>query len=405
MKTALFIARRILKKDSFNYSRPIIRIAILSIVLGLSVMILSVAILTGFQNEISRKVTGFGAHIRISPFDSNRSYETAPVSTEQDFYPTLDIPHVTHIQVFATKAGIVKNKGTIQGVVLKGVDKDFNWSFFSDKLVDGTIISFKEDEASMDILISEKMANLMEVGVGDKLRTYFIMGDHQRGRPFVVKGIFDTGLSDFDNRFIIGDIKNIQRLNGWDAGQVGGFEVMIDDFSKLEEVKAQVYNAVPFNLNVNDIKSLYPEIFDWLKLQDMNVIIILVIMVLVASVTMISTLLILILERTNMIGILKALGMNNGAIREVFLYNAAFVVLRGLAIGNLVAVSLALLQKHFKIITLDEASYFMTHVPVNLQVVDLLWINAGTLVVCFLMMIIPSFIITRITPVKAIRFE
>jgi lipoprotein-releasing system permease protein len=231
------------------------------------------------------------------------------------------------------------------------------------------------------------------------------MGDHQRGRPFVVSGIFDTGLSDFDNRFIIGDIKNIQRLNGWEPHEVGGFEVMIDDFSKLEEVKAEVYNKVPFNLNVNDIKSLHPEIFDWLKLQDMNVIIILIIMVLVASVTMISTLLILILERTNMIGILKALGMSNTSIRDIFLYNASFVVLRGLAAGNILAVSLALIQKHFAIIKLDQESYFMTHVPVNLQITDLLWINAGTLIVCFLMMIIPSYIITRITPVKAIRFE
>jgi len=405
LKTTLFIARRILKKDSFNYSRPLIRIAILSIVLGLSVMILSVAILTGFQNEISSKVTGFGAHIRISPFDSNRSYETSPVSTRQDFYPQLDIPHVRHIQVFATKAGIVKDKGTIQGVVLKGVDNDYRWDFFSDKLVAGDIISFKEEQASMEILISKNMADLMQVIVGDKLRTYFIMGDHQRGRPFVVSGIFDTGLSDFDNRFIIGDIKNIQRLNGWEPHEVGGFEVMIDDFSKLEEVKAEVYNKVPFNLNVNDIKSLHPEIFDWLKLQDMNVIIILIIMVLVASVTMISTLLILILERTNMIGILKALGMSNTSIRDIFLYNASFVVLRGLAAGNILAVSLALIQKHFAIIKLDQESYFMTHVPVNLQITDLLWINAGTLIVCFLMMIIPSYIITRITPVKAIRFE
>ena len=246
---------------------------------------------------------------------------------------------------------------------------------------------------------------MMEVETGDKLRTYFIMGDHQRGRPFVVSGIFDTGLTDFDDRFIIGDITNIQRLNGWDSDQVGGFEVMIDDLDNLAEVRTNVYNNVPFDLNVQDIKTLHPEIFDWLKLQDMNVIIILVIMVLVASVTMISTLLIIILERTNMIGILKAMGMKNGAIRRLFLYNASFIVLRGLALGNLLAVSLAMLQKHLQIIKLDEASYFMTHVPINLQVSDLLWINAGTLLVCYLMMVAPSYIITRISPVKAIRFE
>lgn len=405
MKTALFIARRIIRKDSFNYSRPIIRIAILSIVLGLSMMILAVAILTGFQNEISGKVTGFGAHIRISPFDSNRSYENKPVSKKQPFYPEMNLEHVQHVQVFATKAGIVKNEGKIQGVVLKGVDQDYDWDFFRSKLKEGNVPDYNDEKASMDILISKSMADMMEVETGDKLRTYFIMGDHQRGRPFVVNGIFDTGLTDFDDRFIIGDITNIQRLNGWDSDQVGGFEVMIDELDNLAEVRTNVYNNVPFDLNVQDIKTLHPEIFDWLKLQDMNVIIILVIMVLVASVTMISTLLIIILERTNMIGILKAMGMKNGAIRRLFLYNASFIVLRGLALGNFVAVSLAMLQKHLQIIKLDEASYFMTHVPINLQVSDLLWINAGTLLVCYLMMVAPSYIITRISPVKAIRFE
>ncbi|MGM0565456.1 MAG: ABC transporter permease [Bacteroidota bacterium] len=405
MKTALFIARRIIKKDSFNYSRPIIRIAILSIVLGLSMMILAVAILTGFQNEISGKVTGFGAHIRISPFDSNRSYENKPVSKKQPFYPEMNLEHVEHIQVFATKAGIVKNEGKIQGVVLKGVDEDYNWDFFRSKLKEGNVPDYSNEKASMDILISKSMADMMEVETGDKLRTYFIMGDHQRGRPFVVSGIFDTGLTDFDDKFIIGDITNIQRLNGWDADHVGGFEVMIDDLDNLAKARTDVYNNVPFDLNVQDIKTLHPEIFDWLKLQDMNVIIILIIMVLVASVTMISTLLIIILERTNMIGILKAMGMKNGAIRRLFLYNASFIVLRGLALGNLIAVSLAMLQKHLQLIKLDEASYFMTHVPINLQVSDLLWINAGTLLVCYLMMVAPSYIITRISPVKAIRFE
>lgn len=405
MKTALFIARRIIKKDSFNYSRPIIRIAILSIVLGLSMMILAVAILTGFQNEISGKVTGFGAHIRISAFDSNRSYENKPVSKKQPFYPEMNLEHVEHIQVFATKAGIVKNEGKIQGVVLKGVDEDYNWDFFRSKLKEGNVPDYSNEKASMDILISKSMADMMEVETGDKLRTYFIMGDHQRGRPFVVSGIFDTGLTDFDDKFIIGDITNIQRLNGWDADHVGGFEVMIDDLDNLAKARTDVYNNVPFDLNVQDIKTLHPEIFDWLKLQDMNVIIILIIMVLVASVTMISTLLIIILERTNMIGILKAMGMKNGAIRRLFLYNASFIVLRGLALGNLIAVSLAMLQKHLQLIKLDEASYFMTHVPINLQVSDLLWINAGTLLVCYLMMVAPSYIITRISPVKAIRFE
>lgn len=405
MKTALFIARRTLARDSFNYSRPLIRIAILSIVLGISVMILSVAIVTGFQKEISDKVTGFGAHIRITPFNSNQSYETPPVSTQQDFYPEMGIEEVKNIRMFATKAAIVKNKDVMQGVVLKGIGQDFNWDFFEDKMVEGEKITFSDQGASMDVLISKSLATLLQISVGDKLRTYFIIGSHQRGRPFEVAGIFDTGLTDFDNRFIIGDIRNIQDLNGWEPHEVGGFEVVINDFDELEQVTADVYNSVPFDLNVTNIRDLHPEIFDWLKLQDMNVIIILIIMVLVASITMISTLLILILERTNMIGILKALGMNNWSIRKLFLYNATFIVFRGLAIGNALALGLVLVQKYFGIIKLDQESYFMKEVPVNLQLGDLLWINAGTLVICFLIMIIPSYIITRISPVKAIRFE
>ncbi len=405
MKTAFFIAKRTLARDSFNYSRPLIRIAILSIVLGISVMILSVAIVTGFQKEISDKVTGFGAHIRITPFNSNRSYETPPVSTQQEFYPEMGFEEVKNIRVFATKAAIVKSNDVMQGVVLKGIGRDFNWDFFEDKMVEGDRIAFKEEEASMDVLISKSLADLLQISVGDKLRTYFIIGNHQRGRPFEVAGIFDTGLTDFDNRFIIGDIRNIQDLNGWEPHEVGGFEVVINEFDQLEQVTADVYNKVPFDLNVTNIKDLHPEIFDWLKLQDMNVIIILIIMVLVASITMISTLLILILERTNMIGILKALGMNNWSIRKLFLYNATFIVFRGLAIGNALALGLALVQKYFGFIKLDQESYFMKEVPINLQMVDLLWINAGTLVICFLIMIIPSYIITRISPVKAIRFE
>lgn len=405
MKTELFIARRTFAKDSFNYSRPLIRIAILSIVLGLSIMILSVAIVTGFQKEIRSKVTGFGAHIHITPFDSNRSYENKPISLDQDFYPQMDVDGVVHIQKYATKAAIIKSKKQIQGVILKGVGVDYGWDFFGDKMVAGEVIQFQDAKASLDVLISKNLADMLHLKVGDKLRTYFIIGDKQRGRPFVVKGIFETGLEEFDQKFILGDIKNIQKLNGWNDDQVGGFEILVDDFSHLDKITDEVYAEVPFDLNVRNITQLHPEIFDWLKLQDMNVVIILLIMVVVASITMISTLLILILERTNMIGILKALGMKNWDIRKVFLYNATFIVVRGLLIGNVMALLLGFTQKYFGIIKLDQASYFMTEVPINFQLIDLLWINAGTILVCFLMMIVPSYIITRISPVKAIRFE
>ena len=405
MNTELFISRKTLSKDSFNYSRPIIRIAILSIVLGISVMILSVAIVTGFQQEIRNKVVGFGSHLRISKFDSNKSYEREPVSTDQGFYPQTGVDNVRHIQVFAMKAGIVKTKDQIQGVALKGVGKDFNWKFFKDKIIKGKVPDYSKNETSDKILVSKALSKLLKLKAGDDLRMYFIIGNHQRGRKFNISGIYETGLADFDKKFIIGDIRHIQKLNGWDDDQVGGFEVLVHDFDKLTETGKALYQKIPYNLNIQSIVNLHPEIFDWLELQDMNVVIILIIMVLVASITMISTLLILILERTNMIGVLKALGMKNYGIRKVFLYTASFIVVRGLVIGNIVALLLAFIQQYFGVIKLSQESYFVSVVPINLDIFDLLWINAGTLLICYLMMIVPSMVITRISPVRAIRFE
>lgn len=405
MNTELFISRKTLSKDSFNYSKPIIRIAILSIVLGISVMILSVAIVTGFQQEIREKVVGFGSHLRITKFDSNKSYEREPVSTNQKFYPQTGVDNIRHIQVFAMKAGIVKTKEQIQGVALKGVGKDFNWHFFKDKIIEGQIPDYSKGKTSNEILVSKTLSKLLKLGVGDDLRMYFIIGNHQRGRKFTLSGIYETGLADFDEKFIIGDIRHIRKLNGWDDDQVGGFEVLVHDFDKITETGRALYEKIPYDLNIQSIENLHPEIFDWLELQDMNVVIILIIMVLVASITMISTLLILILERTNMIGVLKALGMKNGGIRKVFLYTASFIVVRGLLIGNIVALLLAFIQDYFGVIKLSQESYFVSVVPINLDILDLLWINAGTLLICYLMMIIPSMVITRISPVRAIRFE
>ena len=405
MNTELFISRKTLSKDSFNYSRPIIRIAILSIVLGISVMIISVAIVTGFQQEIRDKVVGFGSHLQISRFESNQSYQRDPVSTQQDFYPDVNIENIRRIQVFAMKAGIIKTEKQIQGVALKGAGRDYDWSFFEDKIKQGDIPQFPENEASNEVLISKTLSKKLELDVGEELRMYFIIGKHQRGRKFTISGIYETGLVDFDKKFVIGDIRHIQKLNGWEANEVGGFEVLVNDFDKLNETGRKLYKEIPYDLNIQSIKSLHPEIFDWLELQDMNVVIILIIMILVASITMISTLLILILERTNMIGILKALGMKNKSIRKVFLYNATFIVIRGLIIGNIAALLLAFVQDYFGLITLPQESYFVSVVPINLQVMDLLWINAGTLAVSYLMMIVPSMIISGISPVKAIRFE
>ncbi|MCX6233547.1 MAG: ABC transporter permease [Bacteroidetes bacterium] len=406
MNFELFIARRIVSKSEASFSRPIIRITILSIVLGLAVMIISMAIVTGFQQQIRNKVIGFGGHIQICRYDMNASYESSPVEKNQDFYPSLeDIRGVKHIQVYAIKAGIIKTEDQIQGVVLKGAGSDHDWSFFSDKMVAGNILSVSDTGKTDDVMISKKIAAKLKFNVGDDLRMYFIIDNTTRGRKFRVAGIFETGLDEFDNTYVFCDIGHIQKLNNWTADQVSGFEVLIDNFRDLDKVAEEVYSHVPFNLDVQTIRQLYPQMFDWLALQDMNVVIILVLMVVVAGITMISTLLILILERTNMIGILKALGTRNWSVRKIFLYNAAWLIGKGLLWGNFFGISLCLLQQKFGLIRLPQESYYVSVVPINLDVWTVVLLNVGTLLICTLMLIVPSYIITRITPMRAIRFN
>ncbi len=401
-----FIAARMKSRGQGNLSRPVLRISIISVALGLAVMIVAIAVVTGFQYQIRDKITGFGAHIQIATFDSNNSYEFSPVSKHQSFYPSLEKEQgIRHIQVFGIKAGIIQSGDEIQGVVLKGVGPDFDWSFFNDKLVEGRTFTTGRAEPNDSVIISQSLASLMKLKTGDPLRTYFIIDNQVRGRRFVISGIYNTGLEEFDKIYIFGDLAHIQRLNGWDSTLVSGFEVTVDNFRELDKRNEQVYQQIGYELDAKTIKDLYPQLFDWLGLQDMNVIIILVLMVLVSGIAMISALLVLILERTRMIGILKALGARNVSIRRIFLYNAAYIVMNGLLWGNLIGIGACLIQQHFGLIHLPEESYFMSVVPINLSWIHLLLLNAGTLLTCIGMLIIPSLVITRITPVKAIRFD
>ena len=406
MNVERFIAGRILSPEKSNFSHPIVRIAIISIALGMTVMFVSIAILTGFQNQIREKVIGFGAHIQITHYDENSSFEPLPISMNQPFYPGLDkVKGIRHIQVYANKAGIIKTRDQIQGVILKGVGKDYDWSFFKDKIVEGRSFTIPDTGRTDDVLISKSLASLMKLRVNDDLRMYFISGNNTLGRKFHISGIFETGLEELDNMFVIGDIRHIQKLNNWKPDQVAGFEVQIRDFNDLDRLAKYVYTNIGFSLDAVTIRDLYPQIFDWLDLQDINVLIILALMILVAGITMISTLLILILERTNMIGILKSLGMKNMSIRKIFLYNASYIIGAGLFWGNLAGIILCLVQLKTGIITLPQESYYVSVVPVNLDILNILLLNAGTLLVCMMMLILPSYIITRVSPVKAIRFD
>jgi len=414
LNTELFIAKRIVtgKGPGQRISRPVIKIAVLGIALGLAVMIIATAIVTAFKQEIRSKVVGFGSHIQIINYDTNSSYETEPVGVKQSFYPSLEeIPGIRHIQVFGIKAGIIKTKKEIQGVVLKGIGPDFDWHFFRENLVDGTIFHVTDSAVTNKVLISKRLSDLLELKTGDSFVMYFVQ-DPPRMRRFTVSGIYETSLEDFDKRFILADIKHIQRLNNWNTDQVSGFEVTLDHFRDLDRMSWTVRKIVGTSfskdktrLRVETIRDKYPQIFDWLNLQDLNVWIILVLMLLVAGFNMISGLLIMILERMNMIGILKALGAASWNIRKVFLYQSVWLVTKGLFWGNLIGLGLCYLQKRFSIIPLNPETYYLTTVPIRFDPLMILGLNAGTLLIIVLILILPSYLISRISPVKTIRYE
>ena len=414
MNVELFIARRIAKsKDKQGrISAAIVKIAILGIALGMIVMLLSVAIVTGFKEQIRNKVIGFGSHITIVNYDNNSSYEMRPISKKQPFSSSLSkVDGIKHVQTFAVKAGIIKTKDDIQGVVLKGIDENYDWEFFKNNLIEGRSISINDSATSNEIIISKRISKLLHFKLGDKLDMYFIQ-DPPRLRRFVVVGIYESGLEEYDKLYALVDLKQIQKLNNWTSDQIGGFEVAISDFDQLAKKNEEIYGMVGMRfteegskLNVKDIRQNNQQIFDWLDLIDTNVWIILVLMLFVASVNMVSGLLIMILERTNMIGILKAVGTENHSIQKIFLYQGAFLIGQGLLWGNVIGIGLCLLQKHFGIAKLDPASYYVSIVPINLKMWHIAALNLGTMLITIAILILPSTIISRIQPSKAIKFD
>ena len=406
MNTEFFLASRIVSRSKGNFSWTFVVIAITSIALGLAIMFIALAILTGFKKEIREKVVGFAGHIQIARFSESQTYEPQPIERNQRFYYTLKKNNeISHIQVFAAKTGIIKAKDQIQGVILKGIGGDYNWDFFKNRMVEGRVFKVNDTIRSDEVIISRRISNLLNLKVNDDLRMYFIVGNTTLGRKFTIAGIYETGLEEFDKLYVIGDIRHIQKLNNWNKGEVGGFEVFLKNFSDIDRMGVYVYHQIGFSLDASTIKMLYPQIFDWLNLQDVNVLIILILIILVSATTIVSTLLILILERTTMIGALKALGMRNASIRKLFLYNAFYIVAWGMLWGNLCGFTLCLLQKKFGLVTLAQESYYVSGIPINLDPLNILLLNVGTLVVCYLIFIIPSYVISKVSPLKAIRFS
>jgi lipoprotein-releasing system permease protein len=406
-----FIAKRLIraKKYKSSISAPIIKIAIAAIAIGVIMMLVSFATGMGLQVKIREKIAAFNGHITIQSYDNNSSQVSLmPVSLEQDFYPEFkSVEGITHIQAVATKAGIIRTETDFEGVIVKGVGADFKWENFTDFLVDGELPDYT-DNLNEDVLISQYIANRLGFKVGDKIITYFLREDASRPpllRAFMVKGIYNSGFQEFDKLYMLSDIRHIQRINGWDKNQVGGFEVFIEDFDELDLKGAEVYDNTNSFLDTQTIKQKYASIFEWVSLFDFNIALIIGIMILVAGINMITALLVLILERTQMIGILKALGGSDWSIRKIFLYNASYLILLGLFWGNLIGLGLLFIQKYFKLFPLNPETYYVTEIPVYIGWEYILGVNIGTLVLCLLMLLIPSIIITKISPVKAMKFD
>ena len=413
MNLELFIAKRIhFRQGRKNVSRPAVRIATIGIALGLAVMIIAVAVVIGFKREIRNKTIGFGGHIQITNFDNNNTFETNPIRVDKTLMTKISaIDGVKHVQRFSTKPGIIKTDTEFQGIVLKGIDSGFDWKFFKSNLVEGKIFQTSNTTATNEIVISKYLANLLGLKLGDSFFTYFIQ-NQVRARKFKIVGIYSTNFIEYDKLFILTDMRHVQALNGWDTDSFSGLEVLITDFNRIDEIGDAVYSATANKFTkdgkayaTQTIKQINPQIFSWLDLLDMNVWVILILMLSVAGFNMISGLLILILERTNMIGILKSIGATDWSVRKIFLYHSLFLIGKGMLWGNVIGLSLCAIQYFTGIIPLDPEAYYVATVPVSFNWLYIFLLNAGTLLASILFMIGPSYLITKISPANIIRYE
>jgi len=432
-----FIARRVATGRRSSFSGKIMLIAIIAITLSVAVMITATALISGFKSEISHKIFGFWGHIHVTSYETENSVETIPININQNFYTgykeavkLADIERtpyrkregfstlirgeheatthggVRNVQMFANKAGIIKAKDQLEGIVLKGVGSDYDWSFMERHLVEGEILDLTDSTESRDILISESTAKRLKLKVSDKFTVHFVESGNRIQRLFKVKGIYKTGLEEYDKKFAIIDIRRIQQLNGWSEEEVSGFEVFLDDIRDLDVFDEYIYfHVLGPDLMCQSIKDVYPGIFNWLNLQDVNERLILILMIIVSIVNMTTALMILILERTNMIGVLKALGSPSVSIRKIFLYHAAYIIGIGLLLGNILGLGICFIQQKFGLIQLPEESYYVSIAPVEINLWTILLLNLGTFLITLMILIIPSYLVTRIDPVKAIRFK
>ncbi len=388
-----------------GFSKLIINLATAAVCVSVMVMILAIAIVKGYQHEVRDKLVGFNAPIQISHLDLNNSFESLPISRDTIFeYLTQKKSNITYLQRYATKAGIIKTESAFEGIVLKGVGNDYHFDFLKANLKEGIIPSFQDSSTSQQILISAITARKLNFKLGDKLYIYFIQ-DPPRVRKLEIAGIFDSGMGELDELYAFVDIRQVQKLNNWSDQEISGYEIGLKDFSQTHLVQTEMAQITPYNMGLSSIFDLYPALFDWLGLLDMNVLIILVLMVAVASINMITALLILILERTKMIGLMKALGGEDKQISTIFLWMAVHIISKGLLWGNLLGIGMAMLQDQFSWIKLDQKSYYLNSVPIELGLVDIALVNIGSFLICLLILLIPVRMVSKVQPIKSIQFN
>lgn len=413
MNLEFFITKRLIKgkENKSSISAPIIKIAIAAIAMSVIMMLFAIATGEGLKEKVREKVAAFNGHIQIFNYDNNTSdVSVVPVSLEQEFYPEFtSIDGVTHIQAIANKGGIIIADETFEGVIAKGVGKDYNWDVFKEYLIEGRLPNYK-GKLNEEVLVSSLIANRLQLKVGDTFSTFFLKDNNPSQTPnrrnFTIVGLYNSGFEEFDGTYIFVDIRHIQRINKWKENEVGSFEVFLESFDAIDKKSEEVYGATLSTLDSTNIKKKYGSIFEWIGLFDFNVTLIIGIMIIVGGINMITALLVLILERTQMIGILKALGAANWSVRKVFLYNAVYLIAIGLFWGNLIGLGLLWMQSKFKFLKFaDPKEYYIEYIPVHIDLITIVALNTGVMVLCLLMLLVPSYIITKISPVKSIKFE
>lgn len=405
MNLPRFIAQRIQKTNTTTFTSTVTKIGISSIAIGLAVMIISFSILIGFKQTIREKLFSLSSHIQVSKITLNQSFEETPIAINTKFYQNYrKNPEISHVQAVANKAGLLKSSEEHAGIVIKGVGRDYDWVNFKENLIKGQAINFRDTSYSDEIIISKQIAKQLKIKLSDEVRIYFIQNP-PRIRKVKVVGIYDTGLEEFDKNFILGDLALVQKMNDWDNKTAGHYEVFLKNFDKLDIVAKQVFDEIDQDMQLLKVTEMFPAIFDWLGLMDRNIIVIIALILLVASFNMISVLLVMMMERTPMIGLLKALGTDNTKIRKIFIYNGLTIIIKGMIYGNIIGIGFCFLQKTFKIIPLDSESYYMSYVPISFDWLTILILNVVTVLLVLAVITIPTLVVSRMKLIESLKFK